>query len=272
MRIFLLSLSAKYQWLVIVLTTLLVAFASSLCIHFLFGSLDLKPKSELITAIYAVLGTIYAVIIAFSISGVWQNYCAAEIAISTEVAGLMDLIHIVKASSTEKVMTLAKLAIHYLKEVIEVEGVSLAKGDNSLIMSPQAKTFTLTMQLVREIQTIQPVDARDNVIFSHALTLLSKWIDARRSRIMLSKGNIAKSHWPLLITGALILFAFHGLFVVENQFLWTTLLLLFSSVIGCSFYLIFTLDNPFSGSPRVDTQPFYWAITWLEYENGLSQV
>jgi hypothetical protein len=268
MRSFLLSISAKYQLLVILLTTIIVAFAAAFGIKFLFGSLDLMPKAGLITAIYAVLGTIYAVIIAFSISGVWQNYCASELAITAEVASLMDLIHTIKASATQKVQLISKIAIKYLKEVINTEWPALSKGENNFILSPKSSTFMLTMQLVHEVQTIQPVDARDNVVFSHALTLLSKWLDARRTRIMLSKGNIAKSHWPLLMTGAFILFAFHGLFVVEEMFLWTTLLLLFSSVIGLSFYLIFTLDCPFAGSPVVDTTPFNWAITWLDYEEN----
>lgn len=124
------------------------------------------------------------------------------------------------------------------------------------------------MQLIDEIQTIQPVDARDNVIFSHTLTLLTKWLDARRTRITISKGNIAKALWPMLAAGALVLFAFHGLFIFENPILWITLLFFFSSIIGLSFYLIFTLDCPFGGFPIVDIGPFKWVLAWLQEEKN----
>ena len=216
MRSFILSFPPKYQLFVIVACTILFAFVSSGIIYFCFNTNDLISKAGLITSVYTVLGTIYAVFVAFSISGVWQNYCASEIAVTTEAAALMDLVHMVKASVTEKAAAIRALAIDYITQVMAKEWSMLAKGNSDLLMSPNASTFALSMQLIHEIQTIQPVDARDNVIFTHALTLLTKWLDARRTRIMISKGNIAKSHWPLLIVGAFILFAFHGMFIFEN--------------------------------------------------------
>lgn len=270
MRSFILSLPARYQLLFITFGTILVAFMSALLVHTIFGSMELRSKAGLITAIYAVLGTIYAVLVAFCVSGVWQNYCDSERSVTAEVAALIDLVHMVQASATEKAIHIRDLALEYLKEVIDLEWPLLARGHNELVMSPESKTFRLTMNLIQEVQTIQPVDARDNVIFSQALTLLSKWLDSRRMRIMISKGNIAKALWPLLIAGAFILFAFHGLFIIDNHLLWATLLLLFSVLVGLSFYLIFTLDCPFAGSPVVDSDPFKWALTWIKNEKPLS--
>ena len=268
MREFILSLSVRYQLLFILLITILVAFIAANITAFLFGSVELISKLDLIVAIYAVLGTIYAVLVAFSISGVWQNYCASETSVITEVAALTDLVHMVKASSTSKAQYIRDIVINYLNEVIEVEWSVLAKGRNDLILSPTSNTFLHSMHIVREIQTIETVNARDNVVFSHVLTLLTKWLDARRTRLMISKGDIAKSLWPLLITGAFILFSFHGLFSVESRLLWSTLLLLFSGIIGLSFYLIFTLDCPFAGYPMVDSAPFTMALNWLKEEKN----
>ena len=271
MRAFLLSLSAKYQLFLIVFCTIVVAFISAIAIYLLFGSMELISKAGLITAIYAVLGTIYAVLVAFSVSGVWQNYCAAELAVTAEVAALMDLVHTVGASATEKAPLIRDLAIEYVNEVIAIEWPTLASGENEIIMSPKSKPLMLSQHMIREIQTIQTANARDNVIFSHVLTLLTKWLDSRRMRIMVSKGNIAKSLWPVLIAGAFILFAFHGLFIVENHILWSTLLLFFAGVIGLAFYLIFTLDSPFAGSPIVDAGPFKWALIWLRDQKTLNE-
>ena len=263
MRAFMLSLSATLQLCIIVLSTVVVAFISSIIIHAFFGSLELTSKVGLITSIYMVLGTIYAVLVAFCVSGVWQNYCASELAVAHEAAALTDLVHIVSASKVENSQTICNIAINYLKEVIDVEWSVLALGQNELIMSPTSKTSIMTTNLVHEVQAIQPAVERDNIILSHALTLLTKWLDARRMRIMISKGNIAKSLWPMLIAGAFIMFSFHGLFIVGNHMLWSTLLLLFSGIIGLSFYLIFTLDCPFGGSPVVNSSPFSWALSWL---------
>ncbi len=269
MRLFILKLPALVQLLFIVFSTVLVAFGSAITVYFLFGSLDLTPKSGLITAIYAVLGTIYAVLVAFSISGVWQNYCASEMSVTTEVDALIDLIHTVGTSTQDNGALIRETAIEYLNEAVTVEWPALAKGHSHLILSPKSNSCIIAFRLINAIKTIQPRNERQYIIFSHALTLLSKWLDARRARIMISKGNIAKSLWPMLIVGAFILFAFHGMFTVENHFLWSTLLLFFSGIIGLSFYIIFTFDCPFGGSPSVDSDPFNWAIIWLKNENFL---
>jgi hypothetical protein len=266
MRNYLLSLSSKSQFFIIILGTISISFISALIIDYLFGSMELVSKAGLITAIYAVLGTIYAVLVAFSVSGVWQNYCASETAVTSEVAALIDLVHMVQASTSEKAELIKSLAINYMNEVISTEWNILALGRIQDSLSFQSKTFTITARIINEVQTIEPVNARDNVIFSHVLMLMTKWLDARRTRLMLSIGNIAKALWPLLIAGAVILSAFHGLFITREPILWSTLLLFFSSIIGLSFYLIFTLDCPFAGTPAVDSGPFKWALALLTKE------
>lgn len=271
MRTYILSFSEKAQFSMIVFGTILIAFVAAGTINVLFGSLQLISKVELITATYAVLGTIYAVLIAFSISGVWQNYCACALAVSAEAATLIDLVHIVKASNNQKSEQIRHLAISYVKKVIDIEWPMLATGNNEKIMSPQSETLGLAMNIMYEIQTADPTTTRDTVVFSHALTLLTKWLDARRTRIMISKGNTAKALWPLLIAGALILFSLHGLFIAQNPALWATLLVFFSGIVGLSFYLIFTLDAPYSGSTVVDANPFYWTKEWLVKETDYDQ-
>lgn len=266
MRTTILSFSEKTQFCIIVFGTIFIAFLSAGTINLLFGSLQLVSKVELITATYAVLGTIYAVLIAFSISGVWQNYCACALAVSAEAATLLDLVHIVKASNNQKAEQIRHLAIRYVEKVIAIEWPILATGENEKIMMPQSETLGLAMNIMYEIQTADPTNARDTVVFSHALSLLTKWLDARRSRIMISKGDTAKALWPLLLAGALILFSLHGLFIAQNPMLWATLLIFFSGIVGLSFYLIFTLDAPYSGTTVVDANPFYWTKEWLTKE------
>lgn len=266
MRSFLLSLPAAAQYCLIVAVTILAAFISGAGVHYLFHSLELLSKTELITAIYAVLGTIYAVLIAFSVSGVWANYCSTDLAVAAEAASLTDLIHMTRSSSTDLADKIQSLAVDYTRDVIILEWPALARGDINSVMTQNSPTFLCAMNILRIVQSVQPANTRDNVVYSHMLTLVTKWLDARRNRIMLAKGNIAKALWPLLITGAFALFAFHGLFITEDHMLWSILLLLFSGIIGSSFYLIFTLDCPFSGMPAIDASPFHWSLNCLKHE------
>ena len=42
--------------------------------------------------------------------------------------------------------------------------------------------------------------------------------------------------------------------------MWAAVLLGLSAVVGLSFYLIFSLDSPFSGSLSAHVGPFQWVI------------
>ena len=185
-------------------------------------------------------------------------------AVTNEAAALNDLVHIVCALTKESGEKIRKYAIEYLENVIAFEWDMIAKNPAHLIMTPENKTFQTSLKIVHEIQSMHPRDARENVIFSRSLDLLTKWLDTRRTRIVLSKGNNAKTLWPLLITGALILFSFHGFYIFDNHRLWMTLLFFCSGIIGLSFYLIFTLDNPLTGSPAVNVNSFRWALQLLK--------
>ena len=81
----------------------------------------------------------------------------------------------------------------------------------------------------------------------------------RRARLRSAEGNTAGALWGLLIAGAFVLFAFHGMFVTHAWAVWAVLLLGFSFVLGLAFYLIFSLDSPFTGKlsagPPLATSP-----------------
>jgi hypothetical protein len=107
-------------------------------------------------------------------------------------------------------------------------------------------------------------------VFEQAIVTANDWLDARRKRLQSARGDNAAALWPLLINGALVLFACHGLFVAKSTEVWTVLLLGLSSVVGLSFYLIFSLDSPFTGRLSAHVGPFQWVIKSWEREKPSS--
>jgi hypothetical protein len=72
----------------------------------------------------------------------------------------------------------------------------------------------------------------------------------------------------LLIAGAFVLFAFHGLFVTHAWAVWAVLLLGYSLIVGLAFYLIFSLDSPFTGRLSAGPEPFLWLLQDFERADG----
>lgn len=263
MRSRLLYLSNSAQQILIVGSTIVLAFFIAMVFKLFFDPTKLSINTDLIASVYQVLGTIYAILLTFTLWGVWQQFTRADSSVQEEAYTILDLVHILEIEASWKSIAIRQTALNYLNMVLKKEWPKL-KSMNSEELKADEATHCSSIELVKVVQSIVPNDERETVLFSKTLTLLSKWLDARRTRMLISRGNSAKALWPLLITGAFVLFAFHGLFVTQTDGIWITLLLGFSLVIGLTFYLIFTLDCPFSGFPSVDATPFELAINILK--------
>ncbi len=137
-------------------------------------------------------------------------------------------------------------------------------------VAPEDLSYEATMALLHAVQFLKPADDRETVVFEQALVTLNSWLDARRKRLQSARGGGATALWPLLIAGALVLFAFHGLLVARSTEVWAALLLGLSAVVGLAFYLIFSLDSPFTGSLSAHVGPFQWVVISCQREKPIS--
>jgi hypothetical protein len=258
MRSYILSLPAKLQPVIIVGSTILAAFLVSLLTRSFFNVQQLQLDSALTTSVYGTLGTTYAVLIAFVVSGVWQSFSNAGDAVNSEANALTDLAVVLSSISEEKTRKPREATRAYVQSVIDrwdlLANVARDKGPAEEI------NLDTSFALSRSILAIKPDDARELELYSRALDAMNVWLDARRNRLRSAEGNTAGALWGLLIAGAIVLFAFHGLFVTHAWAVWAALLLGFSSVVGLAFYLIFSLDSPFTGKLSAGPAPFVWLL------------
>lgn len=266
MRSFILSLPAKLQPVVIVGSTVVAAFAVSLLTRMLFNVQQLEPDTGLTSAIYGTLGTTYAVLIAFVISGVWQSFSAAGLAVNIEANALADLLLVIGNMPAQQVGTTHESLKKYVQNVIDRwDLLEQATCDNTPAENINLET---SLALLMSILAIRPGnDPRDAQLYAQALSLTKIWLDARRNRLRSARGNTASALWGLLIAGAVVLFAFHGLFVTHLWTVWAVLLLGYSFVVGLAFYLIFSLDSPFTGRLSAGPEPFLWLQSAIERSN-----
>jgi hypothetical protein len=262
MRSFILSLPAKLQPVVIIGSTIIAAFAVSLLTRACFNSQQLALDSAWTISVYGTLGTLYAVLIAFVVAGVWQSFSAAELAVNNEANALTDLVFLIRYISTAKAAHIRETACSYVASVVERwDLLALATREDKPVEEINIATSNA---LLDAILNVKPEGDRELELYAQALDLTAIWLDARRNRLRSAKGNTAGALWGLLIAGAFVLFAFHGLFVTHAWAVWTVLLLGFSLIVGLSFYLIFSLDSPFSGRLSAGPEPFQWLLQDFE--------
>src|SRR5271167_3592139 len=119
MRSYILLLPAKLQPVVIVGVTVLAAFAVSLLTRAFFNIQQLELDSALTSSVYGTLGTTYAVLIAFVVSGVWQSFSTAGTAVNSEANALADLLLVIGSISVESTGRTRESAKAYVQSVIE---------------------------------------------------------------------------------------------------------------------------------------------------------
>src|SRR5208337_154193 len=267
MRSYILLLPAKLQPVVIVGVTVLAAFMVSLLTRGFFNARQLELDSALTTSVYGTLGTTYAVLIAFVVSGVWQSFSTAGAAVNSEANALTDLAVVLSSISEEKTRKTREAARLYVQSVVDHWDL-LAQAAYKHTPAEEINLAT-SFALSRSILAIKPDDARELELYSRALDAMGGWLDARRNRLRGAEGNTAGALWGLLIAGAFVLFAFHGLFVTHAWAVWAVLLLGFSFIVGLAFYLIFSLDSPFTGRLSAGPAPFLWLLKEFERSDGL---
>lgn len=263
MRKFILSLPPYLQSVFIISLTIILAFVIASFFRIFFDVGQLHANLDLIAASYEVLGTIYAILLTFTLWGVWQNFSMANESVQAEAYALLDLIHILEAAPSLNNIAIRQAALDYVELVLKDEW-PVMHCITTYALNFKEVSRCASIEVMHLIQKIEPANEREQVLFGNMLTLLSNWLDARRKRLLIARGNSAKALWPLLITGAFVLFCFHGLFVATTMGIWCVLLLGASVVIGLTFYLIFTLDCPFIGFPCIDREPFELAKSILK--------
>ena len=119
MRTYILSLPEKLQPVVIIGSTVVAAFAVSLLTRMFFHLPQLLLDSALTSSVYGALGTIYAVLIAFVVTGVWQSFTTAGAAVNSEANALSDLLFVIRYISVERTGTAREMAKAYVRSVVE---------------------------------------------------------------------------------------------------------------------------------------------------------
>lgn len=268
-RPFLLALPERLQIVIIVGATVAAAFAAAIATRALFDIHQLTADIGLTTAVYGVLGTIYAILLAFVVSGIWQNFSKALTTVHAEADALMGLVHITEAFPQEHSKEVSSVVLTYAQMTIDEEWHTLA-GVARGSVAPDEIIADPAMALMHTVQSLEPLNDREVALFQQALVMLNNWLDARRERLQSAIGGNAAALWPLLIAGAIVLFALHGLFVAKATEVWGALLLGLSLVVGISFYLIFSLDSPFTGTISAHVDPFRWVVKWCLREKPVS--
>jgi uncharacterized membrane protein len=209
----------------------------------------LESHHEVAGFIIGVLGAIYAVLLAFVVVVMWDQYGDARANIEQEANQLNSLSHLSQGFSEQSRRSLLSLMTDYAQSAIDDEWPAMAQGNES------QRTQAALDNLWRTYLQIEPQTERESALYQESLSHLNELSASRRLRLYASRDNLPPVVQVLLWGGGIITIAFtyfFGVKSIRSQALMTAAL---AGVIAFILFLIVALDNPFHGYVRASPEP-----------------
>jgi hypothetical protein len=230
---------------------MMFASVSGLWIARRFTNIEqLRRQHEVASFFFLMIGTLYAVLIAFAIFVVWTQFQNAGANLEHEANEVGDLSRMSVAMPPPLRDNIRTALLEYVNSVLNDEFPAMAEGRSS------QRTWNAVENLWGVYNSGQASCAAMAAYCQQALAHLNELCNYRRIRLFTSRGTVPAMLWYLLYIGGGVLVVFTYFFGHESL-LWQSLMTAaMSGVLAFSLFLIYSYDSPFSGAARVSPAPF----------------
>lgn len=202
----------------------------------------------------SVIGTTYAVLIAFMLSGVWTNLQAARLNAEQEANNLVNIFRFAHQLPPESRSQLEPLARQYCQAMISEEWPAMARQ----MQSPTG--HRITQQLWHALTTVQPRNAGEQTVMDHSLSELTSMTEHRRIRLLQSRQHLPAMLWAVLIVGGIVTVGSTCLFGVDNFKLHVVQVFEISFLLSLMLVAIASINRPYQGDVHVTPEAFRYAL------------
>ena len=242
-----------------VCAVMLVAVAGLVAVQRLVPAALRQEHNDVAGFIYAVVGVIYAVLLALVVIAAWEEHEAAGATVREEANELAEVFWLAHRFPEPEGPRLQGLTRSYATVVAEKEWPLMARGAGS---SPEAWALMDEMRL--GVQDLEVDSRADQVLFEQGLERINELADARRARMVEAEEGVPAVLWAVLVFGGVITVGFTYLFGLENTWSHRLMVAAVSGLIGLVLFTIGTLEYPFYGGTRIGPEAFELVLKRFE--------
>lgn len=245
--------------IVIVIICIGAAIAFLFAIHRYWKAASRSAHNDAIGPNVSVIGTTYAVLIAFMLSGVWNDMQAASQNTEQEANSLVNIYRFAEELPQESRTAVQTLSHQYAEVMIAEEWPAMTREESS------PAGHTLIRDLWHAMTSIQPHSATDQQVMDHALSELTTMTEHRRIRLLQSRQKLPGILWAVLIVGGIVTVGSTCLFGIDNFKLHIVQVFQISFLIALMLVSIAAIDRPFQGQVHVEPDAFQYAIDTMDH-------
>ena len=201
-------------------------------------------------ALLSPLGVMFGLLVAFSAAQVWSDVDRATTAVNREASALRAVVLLSPAfpgEPGERLRGLIREQIHYA-ETVEWPAMRRKEASLTTIAAPMALALQTAIGLT-------PQGAGQMAAQREILSALENALDARRTRILVSRAEVDWVKWMSLIVQAICILVAIALVQSDNRASARIALGLFATAIAVSIILLLSHDRPFTGPLSVSPAP-----------------
>lgn len=239
-------------WLIIVFEIVLFvvpAVGGHMIVRRLVPHPFLAKHNEVTGFVLAIVGVIYAVLIAFVVIIAWETFDQAARGARTEVSAASDLYRLSGTFRDPQRSALRAEVVRYSRLMEDEEWPAMQHGGQSTAAQDSAARMSdLTIAMI-------DADPHQRVAVDSTVTgALRTFLDARRDRLAENSEGIPPSLWAGLVLGAIITISFTYLFGAEDFRLQLVVTALLATLIALMFAMIIALDYPYRGVTAISPE------------------
>ena len=212
-----------------------------------------KESNDFTGAVVAVIGTTYAVILAFTLAGVWAMFQEAQANEEQEANALANVFRIASQLKDPNAKAIQELCVRYADNALEREWPAMEKQQ----MPPEGD------EMINQFWTLageSEAHAQPGAIAVYQLMEeLRALTQHRRIRAMQVREALPGILWAVLVAGGIITVASACFFGVPNFRFHLLQVLMLSFLVALVLVAIADIDQPYQGAVRIAPEGFAFA-------------
>src|SRR5215210_6340372 len=204
--------------------------------------------------LYAVVGVVYAVLLALLVIAVWEQFVKANETVESEANGVAEVAWLAHRLPEPERHELQEDARSYAQEVVDTEWPRMEQGLEGVQSLPEG--WDLIDDMRGTLQDFEPSTEAEQELYAEGLDRISRFGDARRMRMVAAQEGIPGILWVVLVFGGVVAVGFTYLFGLRNSWAHRLMVMSLTAVIVLVIFAIGAMEYPFSGGARIEPEAF----------------
>lgn len=249
---------------IIVLVAVVVSLVGLVLARRVAPPIRLEAHTDVAGYIYAVVGVIYAVILAFVVIAAWEEHQDAQAAVTTEASAVLNLARMANGWPEGDRANVEAALVAYARQVVDVEWPAMSRGD----FAPTTDTITVN-QLWQALNEAEEAAAAESASYAAAWLQLEALSEARRNRLLLGQDGLPLPMELVLAVGAIVTVAFTYLFAVDDGRVHALMTASLTLLIALLLLLQYQLVMPFRGVVAIEPTAMELVLAEIDSAQGI---